>query len=69
MSLYLTIQCVKVNGTDSCNMQHTMGVPQGIVLGTMLLSLQMNELLHQCCRIEFHMYADFVTVLYTELES
>lgn len=58
------MQCVWINGELSSPRDCTLGVPQGSILGPLLLSLYINDLPSVCQGVDIQMYVDD-TVFYT----
>ena len=61
------MQRVVVKGTDSCESPVTSGVPQGSVLGSILLLVYITDL-PECVQANIRLFADD-TVLYREVSS
>ena len=66
-SSYLTErkQYVEINGTTSCSLPLTTGVPQGSILGPLLFLIYMNDIPSAANNFEFILYADDTSLLST----
>ena len=61
-------QQVKIGNTNSKLLPMCIGVPQGLILGPLLFSMYINDLLKTCPKLNCIMYADDTT-LYGFLEN
>jgi len=61
---YLNSRCqrVKCNGKVSALQIISSGVPQGSILGPILFSIFVNDIVHCCQNVSFHLYADDMQV-------
>ena len=58
-------QCVNINGNSSKCSDITCGIPQGSVLGPLLLLIHINDIYTSSLNVSFHLFADDTCLFYS----